>query len=98
MLVAGQRIGSPPFLLVLFALWVLSPFVLLALALWRSQNWLPSARKMLDSVILVITAATVAIYAAVAFGAAKPRPPVFVVVPPVSWLVRNAGLRISARV
>jgi len=82
MLRAGQR--TPRFLLVLFTIWVLSPFVALAWANVVSKRWSVLTRATLYSVTLVITLGSLAIYGDVVVVA----PPgsantfVFVVVPP----------------
>ena len=39
MLYAGQRVGAPRFLLGLFAMWVVSPFVVLAVGHVVSKRW-----------------------------------------------------------
>ena len=83
---ACARIGSPPLLLVLFGLWVLSPFVALAAIYVRSAVWSPAMQRALFSSILIVTLATLVIYAPAALGQAKPRAPVFVLVPPASLL------------
>jgi hypothetical protein len=75
----------PPFLLVLFAFWVVSPFALLALAEWISTRWSPSTRATLRAVTLAVTVASIAIYGGVLFLHAKARVPFFVLVPPMSW-------------
>src|SRR5206468_419698 len=61
MLRAGQR--TPRFLLVLFAFWVLSPFVAFVLADVLSKRWSVAIRAALYSVILVVALGSVAIYA-----------------------------------
>ncbi len=98
MLHAGKRIGSPVYLLCLFAVWVASPFVALILACLVSGRWSVPTRTALQSVIMFITLTSLVMYAAVAFGAAKPRPPVFVVVPPASWLILVVVLGTTAAV
>ncbi len=88
MLRAGQR--TPRLLLVLFVIWVLSPFVALVLAHVLSKRWSVLTRATLYSVMLVITLGSLAAYGAdVAFGPPKAKAAafVFVVVPPVSWLL-----------
>ena len=83
---AGQR--SPRLLLVLFVIWVLSPFMALVLAEVVSKRWSVLTRATLYSVMLVVTLGSLAIYGNDAW-----RPPrtqaafVFVVVPPASWLL-----------
>ncbi len=87
MLHAGRRNDSR-ILLVLFALWVLSPFMALVLANVVSKRWLVHTRATLYSVMLVLTLGSLAIYGVVALGPPKPKTAfVFVVVPPASWLL-----------
>jgi hypothetical protein len=82
----------PAFLLVLFALWVVSPFALLAVAEWISTSWSSSTRATLRAVMLIVTVASLAIYGGVVFVQSKARVPFFVLVPPVSWLLTVAAV------
>ena len=59
MLRRGQR--TPRFLLVLFTIWVLSPFVALAWANMVSKRWSVLTRATLYSVTVVITLGSLAI-------------------------------------
>ena len=87
MLWAGRRNDSR-ILLVLFALWVLSPFMALVLANVVSKRWSVFSRAMLHSVMLVLTLVSLAIYGDVALGPPRAKPAfVFIVVPPASWLL-----------
>lgn len=54
-------------LILLFTVWVLSPFVGFVLANVVSKRWSTPARATLSVVMLVITMASLAIYGAVAF-------------------------------
>lgn len=86
MLRAGQR--SPRILLVLFAIWVLSPFVALVLAHVVSKRWSVPTRATLYSVMLVATLGSLAIYGEDALRPRKAQPAfVYVAVPPASWLL-----------
>lgn len=92
------RAGHPPPLLrVLFAIWVVSPFIGLVLANRASTRWLVPTRATLDSVTLVLTVASLAIYLDRLL-----RPPastaafVFVVVPLASWLLMATVVPIAA--
>jgi hypothetical protein len=85
MLHAGQRIGSPRLLLGLFAIWVLSPFVVLAVVYVVSKRWSVPTRATLYGVMLLVTVASLAVYGDVALGPARPRTAPFVIVPPASW-------------
>src|SRR5712671_2780692 len=87
MLYVGHRNDSR-ILLVLFALWVLSPFMALTLANLISKRWSVAIRAIFHSMALVLTVGSLAIYGAVALGPARPKSAfVFVVVPPASWLI-----------
>ncbi len=86
MLRAGQR--TPRFLLVLFTIWVLSPFVALLWANMVSKRWSVVTRATLYGVTLVVTLGSLAIYSELVVV----RPPgsanafLFVAVPPASWV------------
>ena len=92
------RAGHPPlFLRVLFAIWVLSPFVVLLLADMISKRWSVITRATLHSVMLVITVSSLAIYAYVVLRPRTSTPTfVFVVVPPASWLLIAIVVPIAA--
>jgi hypothetical protein len=93
---AGQRINSPRLLMGLFALWVLSPFVLFVVADVVSNEWSAITRATLYGVILVVTISSLAIYAVVALGPSPPKAPAFVLVPPVSCLLMSIAVPIAA--
>jgi hypothetical protein len=96
MLHAGRR-NSSRILLLLFALWVLSPFVALLLANVVSERWSVLTRATLYSVMLVLTLGSLAIYGDVALGPPRAKPAfVFVVVPPASWLLIAIVVPIAA--
>jgi hypothetical protein len=92
---AGQR--TPRLLLMIFVFWVLSPFLALAWADRVSKRWSVPTRATLHSVMLVITLASLAIYA---YDALRPRTAqpafVFVVVPPASWLLAAIVVAMAA--
>jgi hypothetical protein len=95
MLRAGRN--APLFLKLLFALWVLSPFMALVLADVVSKRWSLLTRATLYSVMLVLTLGSLTIYGDVAL--APPRSQgafVFVVVPPASWLLIATALPTAA--
>jgi hypothetical protein len=84
---AGRRQNSI-LLLLIFAIWVLSPFVALVRANMVSERWSILSRSMLCSVTLVVTLGSLTIYGEVAFGYATAKVGfVFLVVPLASWLV-----------
>lgn len=96
MLYVGRRNNSR-ILLVLFALWVLSPFVVLILAHVVSKSWSVLTRATLYSVALVLTLGSLAIYGYIAFGPPRAKTAfVFVVVPPASWLLIAIVVPIAA--
>ena len=83
---ASER--APRFLLVLFIIWVLSPFAALAWANLVSRRWLAHTRVALYGVTLVIVLRSLAIYGGVVSPpAGSPHAFIFVAVPPVSLLL-----------
>ena len=96
MLYAGRH-NSSRLLLVLFALWVLSPFVVLAFAKAVSNRWSALTGATLHIVTLFLTLGSLAIYGYVALGPPRARPaPFFVIVPPASWLLIAIVVSIAA--
>jgi len=96
MLRAGHQNPSRV-LLVLFAIWVLSPFVALVFALIVSKDWSVLTRATLHGVILILTVSSLAIYGDVAFGPPRTKTAfAFVVVPPASWLQIAITIPIAA--
>jgi hypothetical protein len=97
MLHAGRRKHSPRLLLALFAIWVLSPFVALIFANIASKGWSVITRATLYSVMLVLTLGSLAIYGDVALAPLTAKTvPVFVIVPPASWLLIAIVVPIAA--
>jgi hypothetical protein len=87
MLSVGHRSDSG-LLLVLFAIWVLSPFTALVLATMVSTRWSALTRATLYSVMLVVTVGSLAIYAVAVLRPPTSAPAfVFLVVPLGSWLL-----------
>jgi hypothetical protein len=86
MLNAGKRVGAPGILMVLFPLWVLSPFVLLAVVGVVSKRWTALTHATVYRMTPIISAASLAIYGATALGAPRPKTAIFVLVAPVSCL------------
>jgi hypothetical protein len=92
---AGRR--TPRLLLVLFVIWILSPFVALAWANMVSKRWSVFTRATLDCVTLVLTLGSLAIYGGlVSPPAGSPRTFVFVAVPPASWLLLTIVVPLAA--
>ena len=95
-LFTGRRNDSR-ILMVLFTLWVLSPFVILAWAIVISKPWSVLTQAALHSVTLVLTLCSLAIYGEVALGPPRAKIAfVFVVVPPASWLLIVMAVAIAA--
>ncbi len=96
MLIAGHR--NPSLLLiVLFALWVLSPFMALVWAHVVSRRWPVLTQAALYVVMLVITLGNLAIYGALAFGPLRAKTGfVFLAVPAASWLLIAVVIAIAA--
>jgi len=96
MLRAGQR--TPRFLLVLFTIWVLSPFVALLWANLVSKRWSVVTRATLYCVTLVVTLGSLATYGELV----DLRPPgsanafLYVVVPPASWVFMTIVVSMAA--
>ena len=87
MLYAGRHQNSR-ILVLLFAAWVLSPFMAAVLTnvVWR--GWSAPTRATLNVTMLVITLGSLAIYGDVAFGHTKAKIGfVFLMVPLASWLL-----------
>ena len=83
---ASQR--RPPLLMIIFVIWVLSPYVALIFANALSGRWSVPARATLYGVMLVVALGSLAVYGD---DAVRPRKAqaafVYVVVPPASWLL-----------
>jgi glucose dehydrogenase len=83
-------------LIVLFAVWVLSPFVALLAANATSTRWPARTRAMLYGVMLVIAVGSLAIYANVTLGPPRAQGAfAFVIVPPLSWLLSGVAVSIA---
>lgn len=84
-------------LLVLFTLWVLSPFAVLVLADLLSKHWSVVSRATLHCATLVLTVVSLFIYGDVAFGPPRAKTAfAFVVVPPLSWLLIGVAVTLAA--
>ncbi|MBI4491908.1 MAG: hypothetical protein HY690_03845 [Chloroflexi bacterium] len=92
----GRRNPSQ-LLVVLMAIWVLSPFVALLLAIVASKRRSVLARVTLFGVTLVMTLSSLAIYEAAALWPRNSQGAfVFIVVPPASWLLSAIVVPIAA--
>ncbi len=95
MLRAGR--STPRFLLALFVVWVLSPFVALAWANQVSKRWSVLTQTTLYGVTLFLTLGSLAIYGElVQRPAGSPNAFVFVAVPPASWLLMAIAVPMAA--
>ena len=92
---AGQR--TPRLLLMIMAIWVLSPFVALVLVDVVAKRWSVLTRATLYSVMLVVTLGSLAIYGADALWPPRAQAAfVWVIVPPLSWLLMAIAVSIAA--
>jgi hypothetical protein len=92
---AGQR--APRLLLLLLALWVLSPFMAVLIAEVVSKPWPVLTRATLYGVMLVLTLGSLAIYGEDALRPRRAQPAfVFVVVPLASWALLVTVVPIAA--
>jgi hypothetical protein len=96
MLRAGQN--TPRFLLFLFVIWLLSPFVTLAWANVVWTRWPVLTRVALYTVSLIVTLGSLAIYGdfVVVAPVGSANAFVWVVVPPVSWLLMTIVVSLAA--
>jgi hypothetical protein len=86
-------------LIILFTVWVLSPFAALLWADVLSKYWSVVARATLHAAALVIALGSLAIYGVVALGPPRPQPAFwFLIVPLASWLLMAVVVLVSARI
>ena len=84
---ASQR-NSPRLLLVLMAIWVMSPFIAFIYASVVAKRWPVPTQVRLYRAMLVVTLGSVAIYGVDALHPLSAKgAPVFVSVPAASWLI-----------
>ena len=84
-------------LMLLFAVWVLSPFMAAVLAHIASKRWSLLTREMLSVVMLVLTVGSLMIYGNTAFGHSTRKVGfVFLMVPLASWLLAAIVVAIAA--
>ncbi len=74
-------------LVLLFVIWVLSPFAALVVANVVSKRWSIFARKSLYSLMLILTVLSLVCYSGVLSPAGTKTAFVFLVVPLISWLL-----------
>ena len=96
MLRASQH--PPRLLLVLFTLWVLSPFVALLWASMVSKRWSAVTRTTLYGATLIVALGSLAIYGDLVHvkPAGSPNAFLWVIVPPVSWAFAAIVVSLSA--
>jgi hypothetical protein len=84
----ASRRQNSRILILLFGIWVLSPFVAAAWAHAVSRRWSAVTQSTLYIVMLVLTLSSLLIYGAVAFGYLRAKIGfIFLVVPFASWLL-----------
>lgn len=88
--------STPRFLLVVFFIWVLSPFVALAWANVVSKRWPVLIRAALYAATIVVTLGSLAYGKLVLPPAGSSRAFVFVAVPPASWLLMTIVVSMAA--
>jgi hypothetical protein len=95
MLRAGQ--STPPPLLVLFVVWVVSPFAALVWANAVSKRWPVPVRLTTRSVTFIVTVLALAFYGRIILPPAESPPAfVFVVVPLGSWFLGVIAIPMAA--
>lgn len=95
-LYTGRRNPSA-LLMAAFAIWVLLPFVALAVADAMSANWSALTRTVLHTLMIVVAIDNPGTYGYIAFGPPRPQPAFwFLVVPPASLLLIAILLRTVA--
>lgn len=96
MLHAGRR--TPRFLLVLFVIWVLSPFVALLMASRHSKHWPIVTRAAFYWTAIIVSLGSLAIYSGIVDlkPAGSANAVLFVAVPPVSLAFMAIVVRIAA--
>jgi hypothetical protein len=88
---------APRILVVLFTIWVLSPFGALLLTSVVSRRWSVLTRETLYSVMLIVTLGSLAIYGSVVLGTSNRNPTrTLVLVPPASCLLIAIAISIAA--
>jgi hypothetical protein len=89
LLQAGRRNSSLILLVVLFSIWVLSPFLALLWGILRADRFAETVRSTLYGLTVVVALASLAIYSRVIDlkPAGSPNTFLFVAVPPLSWVI-----------
>ncbi len=87
--------NSPRALLVMFLMWVVSPFAALLAAGRSSRPWATCAGATVRALVLPITLASLAAYTIATMRWTRPTP-AFLMVPLVSWLLIAAAIGSAA--
>jgi hypothetical protein len=96
MLHAGRQ-NKSGLLLVLFSIWVLSPFGALATADQLSKRWSVLTRSALYMSMLFLAVSSLLLYGYIAFGPPRTKTAfAFVVFPPASWLLSAISVSTAA--
>jgi hypothetical protein len=94
------RVGhrNPSFvLMLLFTVWVLSPFVALLVSAMVSARWTAPSRAALYGVMFAVSVLSPLTYGVVALGPPRPRPAfAFLAVPLASWCLGASALAVVA--
>ena len=91
--------STPRVVIVLMAIWVLSPFAVLLAARAMAGRWRTLTRRTLAGTAILLAIASVAIYANDGLRpAGRPRAFLFVLVPPLSWLAIAASVSVASLV
>ena len=87
LLQAGSRNGELILLMVGFSIWVLSPFIVLAWGILKSERFTEKVQSALYGLTIVLALASLAIYSRLidVKPAGSPNTFLFVAVPPASW-------------
>ena len=98
MLYTGRRNPSAA-LMMLFVIWVLSPFAALAAAEFISKKWSGLTRAALYALMFVVALESLVVYGYIVFGPPRPQPAFwFIVVPPASMALIAVVLGVAAAV
>ena len=90
---------APLVVIMLMAIWVLSPFIVLLAVRAVARRWPPLTRTTLAGITILLAVASVAIYANDGLRPeGKPPAFLFVLVPPLSWALIAASVAIASLV
>ena len=96
----GNRGGSnkaQPVVMILIAIWVLSPYVILVAGHARSGSWSDLSRVTLYWMMIVVAVISFIVYVPFGMGPIRPKPAApFVGIPPLQWILIVAALLVAA--